>query len=76
MSNPRKRPARMMPYSAKEHPEHEGAVSLMRSASVATDWEWAQLWLMFPEKMAQGLQTWLAMKLAQQQSEARDKEGA
>jgi hypothetical protein len=41
--NPRKQPARLMPYSMREHPEHEGVVSLLRSAKVATAHEWEKL---------------------------------
>jgi hypothetical protein len=51
----RRRPPRLMPYSAKEHPEHEGAVSLVRSAGVATDWEFRQLCERFPEKVVAGM---------------------
>jgi hypothetical protein len=62
----RRRPPRLMPYSGKEHPEHEGAVSLVRSGSVATDWEFRQLWERFPEKVVAGIKDLLKTERGQQ----------
>ena len=41
----------MMPYSMKEHPEHEGAPMLTRSARVATQAEWERLCRESPGKI-------------------------
>jgi hypothetical protein len=60
------RQPRMMPYSGKDHPEHEGAVSLVRSGSVATDWEFRQLWERFPEKVVAGIKDLLKTERGQQ----------
>jgi len=64
--NPRRRPGRHMPYSMKEHPEHEGAVSLVRSGSVATQWEFQQLCERFPEKVVAGIKDLLKTERGQQ----------
>lgn len=53
--DPRKRPARLMPYSIKEHPEHEGAVSLARAAPLATRTDWERLCRNNPGKVLNAL---------------------
>jgi hypothetical protein len=60
------RQPRVMPYSMKEHPEHEGAVSLVRSGGVATDWEFRQLCERFPEKVVAGIKDLLRTERGQQ----------
>jgi hypothetical protein len=53
--DPRKRPARMMPYSIKAHPEHEGAVSLARAAPLATRTDFERLCRENPGKVLNAL---------------------
>jgi hypothetical protein len=54
-AGPRKRPPRLMPYSMKEYPEHEGAVSLARAALLATRTDWERLCQQHPGKVLNGL---------------------